>query len=659
MSAASNHQPDLEMDSVQRPPLDLGVVLVHGIGAQGRAETLREWTDPLVNGIQRRGARADVIRVSHGDVDSPAHAEIRLTLRDGQVQHWLVAEAWWADLVSQPTYAELLVWTLHTVPKAVVLHVVGKVVRDIARVAASTSVMTSVARAIWLALNLTLEALLLALAAPFVLLLQILVLLVGMLPSLSIRESLLALQRQLMQTLGDCQRLLDSPIQAGAIRGRLCDTLAWLHRCGPSATVVLAHSQGAAIAVDCLIGAKDDPREIRCPGEGEVGALITFGAATNKLRALREGHMHGAILLTLVAGLLAAAWGTSLLGRHAGTSSPFLERLAPAAAFLALSFGAFFAHLMVAGVLGASTRWAEGHQKAAGMLVRAAERQQKVVRPLLLVVAMALSVLPAIVFLILAALLRWYESIWWAATWATAVLPGYVAVFGIFTAISFRTWEPLHGLRWVDIFASHDPVPAGPTLATGAGAPESHEIHTFGSVLRDHTTYWRCDDVFISIVLFYLMQMSRAKWVASWTEAADAISAATAARESRVKVLRWARLAVAVGGGALLARSLWATEFVGGGLIERIAELPLVGAFERWLADGSGGFIVGLHFKMTVSIICALALVALAYLCIAAAWGAWNRWAIDQRRLGNPVSILPAYLLVGSSVLVAVGLATC
>lgn len=56
-------------------------------------------------------------------------------------------------------------------------------------------------------------------------------------------------------------------------------------------------------------------------------------------------------------------------------------------------------------------------------------------------------------------------------------------------------------VRWRDYYASSDPVPEGPLLKT-ADYTESRRIHNIRSTLRDHSSYWRNSEQFVSRVAF-------------------------------------------------------------------------------------------------------------------------------------------------------------
>jgi hypothetical protein len=88
----------------------------------------------------------------------------------------------------------------------------------------------------------------------------------------------------------------------------------------------------------------------------------------------------------------------------------------------------------------------------------------------------------------------------------------------------FGSWTDLlkqQGTHWIDIYASKDPIPAGPIIrpdsvrgsgdrrSVSATIPESHEIHNRGSILTDHTSYGSNLDEFIPLVVTSITKHSR------------------------------------------------------------------------------------------------------------------------------------------------------
>jgi hypothetical protein len=114
---------------------------------------------------------------------------------------------------------------------------------------------------------------------------------------------------------------------------------------------------------------------------------------------------------------------------------------------------------------------------------------------------------------------------------ATGPRDAAAAVHGIFTGLTFAAfavgglglvvaglWDLLEGMsladltrsvsrfarsgaRWVDCYATNDPVPNGPLLAQSAELPSSVEVCNESSTTADHTAYWRNGDEFVSLVV--------------------------------------------------------------------------------------------------------------------------------------------------------------
>src|SRR5262249_3340196 len=66
--------------------------------------------------------------------------------------------------------------------------------------------------------------------------------------------------------------------------------------------------------------------------------------------------------------------------------------------------------------------------------------------------------------------------------------------------------------RWVDLYASADPVPNGPTR-TDAGGHESIQIWNRGSMVSDHTSYWDNRDGFVLRVAKVCAETAGSPWL--------------------------------------------------------------------------------------------------------------------------------------------------
>lgn len=478
-------------------PIALGVLFVHGIGAQRRGETLaqfgaplyrwleewsrglrlrwvhhgasqaaiRAWRDehrppddpsartaalemletlletapvsddptPLLEiaaqmGEETLAARAEVTdarRAVAADPEAPAHALLvidRLRV-DGAVERerWMLAESWWADTFSPPTFSDLALWGLGIVPWTIGSHFgarVRRVWRKRARVSApgerlrwTADLLTAV---LSLAGSLVLSLLTLALLA--------VLLLPALLPIPSLRRALASLQQQVASSLGDSYVLVTRPIEAASIVGQIRRDLDWLTSRGNCERVaVVAHSQGGALVHEAIRGQRPEKLEL----------LLTFGSGLRKLEELREFLRAG-----------------RSFGRSAALTLIGLGCAAPA--------------LFSLGMAGL------------GFMSETPE-------PLDL----------AIVGL-------------WSIVGTSLVLTGLWDLVSGLDARQLSRWSQLlgaSGLQWVDYYASADPVPNGPLFDSGERPPDSVEVCNESSAVRDHNTYWLNQDEFVTGVV--------------------------------------------------------------------------------------------------------------------------------------------------------------
>jgi hypothetical protein len=331
---------------------DVGILFIHGIGTQIRGETLAQCGGPLFRWMEDRCAALDrrweragataqdvdgwrqrVEAVQWGSSDTSSHcppdlaargveagchallrrveledtrfldptdlaAPARASLKliavelDGRLssERWLLAESWWADTFSPPTFSELAHWSLGIVPWIIGSHFAAQINRRLGEKPDTTAALADRVRRIW-ELNrwlwrvaaafggfgLGLASGILALPA------LALMLALGTIPIPRLRSALLRVQLRLAATLGDSYVLLARPIEAASIVGKVRRDLRWLTaRCND--VVIVAHSQGGALAHLALRGAI--PAEIRL--------LFTFGSGLRKLEELRELMKTGA-----------------------------------------------------------------------------------------------------------------------------------------------------------------------------------------------------------------------------------------------------------------------------------------------------------------------------------------------------------------------------
>ncbi len=123
---------------------EIGVLFVHGIGQQHRGETLLSLGEPLCDWIRRwvEGAAAvpaaaaasaedGAVERASGKVSfdtvlfepmpdqAPAHAVLRIEqsgASHGRPTSWLLAEAFWADSFPNPSFPQVVSWTMSVSP---------------------------------------------------------------------------------------------------------------------------------------------------------------------------------------------------------------------------------------------------------------------------------------------------------------------------------------------------------------------------------------------------------------------------------------------------------------------------------------------------------------------------------------------------------------
>lgn len=229
-----------------------------------------------------RAALVDYRVADPGDADAPAHAILqisRLTV-DGELCHerWLLAESWWAETFSPPSFTEFARWGIRIIPWTIGSHFGAHLRRAFAERPSGTSPAAQWRRVLR---SLRVVAAVLALVAgvlvsPLVLAAFGLLLVLAFLPIPQLREWVLRIQLQVAATLGDSYVLLDRPIEGAAIIGQVRRDLEWLEgqSCG---VAVVAHSQGGAVAHLAL--QRGVPNHLHL--------LFTFGSGLKKLEQLR------------------------------------------------------------------------------------------------------------------------------------------------------------------------------------------------------------------------------------------------------------------------------------------------------------------------------------------------------------------------------------
>jgi hypothetical protein len=487
----------------------LGVLLVHGIGTQPPRDTLVRWGDVLLKLIDRATMKPDRIivgRASPGDRSGEKPAEVEVDFRIGdQKERWLVAEGWWADCFPAPTYSELVSWSVRAVPWSIALHVAQRYWQAAEQASRGAKLKAGTKAVIQLIVAM-------ALAPVFVTLLAV-ALLLGLLPIPQLRSLILSAQSALIGTVGDSLAFVESPVRAALIRSRILDALEQLkNRC--ERTVIVAHSQGAAAVLDALGGIAHAPNDSKKPTSAESppegpfpDTLVTFGSGVNplvSLRALSAGlpeeiniGMNPAALavaaILVMIGSLVFVYANIRFGR---TNIPSLVHAA--AAFAVGMVGG--ALLIWGGFWVFDKSAAQNSNKNIKMWTLGSLALVVVAANLIYAIYYDLPMLPVI--LIACALLYLVASVRMilSPTMREAVTKPVLDLPGL--------------TRWVDLYASADPVPNGHTRMPETMSAEvtSERIWNRGSMLSDHTTYWDNLDGFVLRIARACAKTAESPW---------------------------------------------------------------------------------------------------------------------------------------------------
>ena len=513
----------------------LGVLLVHGIGKQRSGETLVRWGDALLDVIHR-GTMHRVVptieRASLGDA-TDGRAEAVIDLRFGkQPERWLLAEGWWAKSFLAPTYGELVSWSVRALPWSIGVHIAQRYRLAVSREAKRWTKVF----ALLTALGQLLVAL--ALTPVFIALLAV-ALLLGVLPIPQLRAIILAAQSALTATVGDSLAFVESPMRAALIRTRILDELKRLKNVCDR-TVIIAHSQGAAAVLDALGGIiePDFEEEAATKPEPPVQSpvpdtLLTFGAGTNKLVSLK----------VLSAGLSKKiGWNPTYVafGGLFATAGLFAWLLVDIQAQrisiqdILYSFLLWSVTLLVIGVV-----MAGGKRLITRIpVVQNLDDDYKIWSLVILI------------FVVLGG------SIWYAHS---ADLPlGTVSFLGVAlmilvvsimsilstemeTVVKAPVRKPPGLARWIDVYASADPVPNGPTRTRESKDEllQSVPIWNQGSSMADHTAYWDNLDGFVLRAARAFAETAKSAWVSALPPENDNVDDRAEWRVSLLRLILW------------------------------------------------------------------------------------------------------------------------
>ena len=620
-------------------PADVGVLFVHGIGEQKHADTLvqfgealKTWLEDWLSVDARPGG---ALRITYADLNqdpeqAPAHAKLHVHC-DGIRTTWLLAESWWAASFQAPKYSDLWRWSLEVVPLAVADHVVRRfhMARGVYRTTyESAMVLLAIALLPLMTSTITIS------------------LVLGILPIPTLRTAIVRFQKLLLGTVGDSYTLLESSIRGAAMSSRVQDDLRWLHKRAHK-TVVVAHSQGAAVAHAALQAVDSTKPDL----------FFTFGSGVRKLLVLDfiRGGSRMMIWLTTVGLLLVsvASWMAYKLVVDPTWRVPIfaMQGLDPKNLY-----GWDLTNFL--GVVDLTNwRWITGIATIIGSALGLLGSEGSPLK------RMGFVTMGAGIFALMGLAI---------ATVISSGPPSFIAAFlfggGLLAFVSGlsslgtkeidqeidKRLKPLPGVMWVDRYASSDPVPNGPLLSSNADANvlvDSHPVSNLASTLRDHTSYWQNRDQFVSCVANAIAGVANVKLGRTEFDA-ERQDWAGERRRWRVGWLRVCRVFAVVVAGALILRFR-------GGQWHTSADMPtwLQALFDEFVYVGESipfiRLIVGDGLKSALVQALWLASVFLCvwlvYKLFHAVWSWWDRLemrALFARRGYQPFP-LPFLVLIG------------
>lgn len=327
-------------------PTTIRVIVVHGIGSQKAGSTAARWADSLVRFGRAAGYRPDVSTAKL--TGGPAHVTVRLTHPADAPETapptvvFAIDEAHWAESFAEPSVGRVLRFLATVAPLLAITQSItiwrtkselwdgGRARaqppgRFTARVAPRALAAGHIAAMV---APLALGVLALGVAAPLIAVLLLLLLVGASLPIPSVRRAVGKALGWLSTSIGDAYLFVADPVNRAAMEARLAERLT---EKSEKPTVVLAHSQGAALAYRALrtmlVG--DRPTSLITVGSGvgrlhQVGLLQTLPwyltplfvavvatAATGIASThawLRTGLLLLSALLTLLAWRICAWW---------------------------------------------------------------------------------------------------------------------------------------------------------------------------------------------------------------------------------------------------------------------------------------------------------------------------------------------------------------
>ena len=256
-----------------------GVVFVHGIGSQKPAETLLQWSAPIIEVLTAWHGKLPTEPPDPGPRDPVLRATIdfsstlpTISLRvpaattDGVAhpeREWLMTEAWWASKVEPPGLNTITNWLgLRGGAAQVVDGILGNRTEGVLLTVSRAAVVPFVS--VLSGIILTLYGLLRGLTA--------------IIPIQAVKDAAIlhTFDDFLTGWFGDVRILLFDPAQSANIRGGLAEAVSRLREVGGcDRIVVVAHSGGVMVSYLALTDPALDPKAL------DVDKLVTFGEGWN------------------------------------------------------------------------------------------------------------------------------------------------------------------------------------------------------------------------------------------------------------------------------------------------------------------------------------------------------------------------------------------
>jgi hypothetical protein len=634
-------------DQEQNPKL--GVLFVHGIGDQQQYSTLARFGGALQRWLSRwaeagrqppgdgdRIAPAplvDVVSVEHHPASGAAPAHATMVLQGSRPQTWVLAEAWWASEVTPPRFRDFVRWVLPMFPWLAAEYPIAATRR-----ADPEDPPPSLhgRNPTWLE-NVTLSGLLWLASPVIAVVLMVVCLLLALLQRLPVVGKWVSARTVgLVKGLGDAYLFAHDALARTAMIQRIQQNLRWLREQQHCEQVaVVAHSQGAALSHDMLrSGHRPEP---------PVDLLVTVGSGVQRLDGFRQLYQDARLrslgwgsiagLTMLVAGIFLAL---------AGLGMPGVPGL-----WATLGIGLILAGALLPGIVWTTNR----RGRLRPLLDHRWGAATAGLGALALLVAGVNSSGSAEVRLSAGGLL---------------MAAGIAAYGWAYHAVERQVMQhprlalPASAVgRWVDYYATADPVPNGP-LRTWTGPvrptddrtqvhPLPRVVYNLRSVQADHSFYFDNLDEFVSKLA---LNLTAAAGLDLGQLGGQTLTGARARRRWRTacrsNVRNLLLLAGLLGAGAISLRLGGGRGWAGLGADLGVQPAPpygsLLGRAAHAVLDWLGkrpflGALKGIDLPLFSGVLVAAAAVVLAAFALGWLWSTWDQGAIERffdQRQGRP-----------------------